>query len=443
MEATKARASWQCTANHSFFQEEGRRNMKVCPSSTTYKLESDEAPGNAANVSDHSNPAHMHLKCSSDLPPDMEWRLHLHPKFENQKDNICEQPNALGAEVNISTAASVNKSAKLSQDHQIMKYYDHNFAGQPRKVSATSAKTDQDIGMQELKALLSDDVQKTPKKDIGEFWYPDDHLHLEFNGVSELPKTLSSDFDSHWLGAEKAEPWWRTAREDELASFVAEKSRENIENCDLPRPRIKHFIKGLSAFHKNIGHGEMLASSLDWMGEMGLSSLANYDGGRHNHVCGDEKQSTVREMRLSLNYSGRLLSGNDDNDTANKNQAEPHTSGNGPSKAQLLEALCHSQTRAREAEKAAQAAYTEKEHIITLFFRQASQLFAYKQWLLLLQLENFCIRLKDKSQPFSTLFPATLPWVPEKGRQIKKGWQKAGKRKHSSPRLVVIVMIVL
>ncbi|KAK7292822.1 hypothetical protein RJT34_15676 [Clitoria ternatea] len=49
------------------------------------------------------------------------------------------------------------------------------------------------------------------------------------------------------------------------------------------------------------------------------------------------------------------------------------------SKAQLTEALCHSQTRAREAEEVAKQAYAEKEHIIGLFFIQASQLFAYKQ----------------------------------------------------------------
>lgn len=57
------------------------------------------------------------------------------------------------------------------------------------------------------------------------------------------------------------------------------------------------------------------------------------------------------------------------------------------SKAELLEALCHSQTRAREAEKAAEKANNEKEDMMTHFLKQASQLFAYKQWLHILQLE--------------------------------------------------------
>ncbi|CAH1414415.1 unnamed protein product [Lactuca virosa] len=57
------------------------------------------------------------------------------------------------------------------------------------------------------------------------------------------------------------------------------------------------------------------------------------------------------------------------------------------SKAELLEALCHSQTRAREAEKVAQKENNEKEDMINQFMKQASQLFAYKQWFRILQLE--------------------------------------------------------
>lgn len=64
-----------------------------------------------------------------------------------------------------------------------------------------------------------------------------------------------------------------------------------------------------------------------------------------------------------------------------------------------MEALCHSQTRAREAEERAKQAYAEKEHTIALFFIQASQLFAYKQWFELLQLENLLnTQIKNKAK---------------------------------------------
>ncbi|CAA0827196.1 Unknown protein [Striga hermonthica] len=42
---------------------------------------------------------------------------------------------------------------------------------------------------------------------------------------------------SAWVGAEgNNTPWWRTADTDKLASFVARRSLDCIENCDLPRP---------------------------------------------------------------------------------------------------------------------------------------------------------------------------------------------------------------
>lgn len=83
-----------------------------------------------------------------------------------------------------------------------------------------------------------------------------------------------------------------------------------------------------------------------------------------------------------------------------------------------MEALCRSQTRAREAEEVAKQAYAEKEHIIALFFKQASQLFAYKQWFRLLQLET--LHIQNKDQPISTLFTAALPWIPFEGRKPRK-----------------------
>ncbi|KAI4307092.1 hypothetical protein L6164_030316 [Bauhinia variegata] len=102
-------------------------------------------------------------------------------------------------------------------------------------------------------------------------------------------------------------------------------------------------------------------------------------------------------------------------------------SKNNNTTSELLEALCHSQTRAREAEKAAQQAYNEKEHILGLFFRQASQLFAYKQWLQLLQLENLCLQLRNKNQPLLNLLPAV-----HRGKQPNKNHCRAANRKKNS-----------
>ena len=75
-----------------------------------------------------------------------------------------------------------------------------------------------------------------------------------------------------------------------------------------------------------------------------------------------------------------FLCSNDDLNTTNTSMSETEPGLESElSKAQLLEALCYSQTRAREAKKAAQEAYNEKEHIVNLFRKQAAYLFVYKQ----------------------------------------------------------------
>lgn len=98
-----------------------------------------------------------------------------------------------------------------------------------------------------------------------------------------------------------------------------------------------------------------------------------------------------------------------------------HAPDDNASKAQLLEALRHSQTRAREAEKVAKEACGEKEHVVKLVFRQASQLFAYKQWLRLVQLENMYFQFKNnKSVSASTVFPVMSPWTTPTSRKMRK-----------------------
>lgn len=101
-------------------------------------------------------------------------------------------------------------------------------------------------------------------------------------------------------------------------------------------------------------------------------------------------------------------------------------------RAKLLDALRHSQTRAREAEIAAKKAYDEKDHVIKLLIRQASHLFAYKQWLKMLQLENICLQLRLKEHQIATMFPE-LPWMTVKekvapGQERNDGTRKKGRR---------------
>ncbi|EYU32264.1 hypothetical protein ABFS82_02G176500 [Erythranthe guttata] len=195
-------------------------------------------------------------------------------------------------------------------------------------------------------------------------------------GVSKNGNEVYFNAESSWIGSERNRPWWRTADTDELASFVAQRSIGCIENCDLPRPQNTRIKKN--------------------------------DG--------------ISCQKL-MSAEGQLVSDTDKRLRDMKTDERMHTSENDMSMAQLMEALRHSQTRAREAETAAKQACALKDDVIKLIFRQASQLFAYKQWLRLLQLENMYQQLvndKRKTQTVSVVFPIMLPSKPRSTRKRAK-----------------------
>ncbi|GJU22493.1 hypothetical protein Tco_1155835 [Tanacetum coccineum] len=103
------------------------------------------------------------------------------------------------------------------------------------------------------------------------------------------------------------------------------------------------------------------------------------------------------------------------------------------SKSKILEALCHSQTRARKAENAAKEALEEKEHILKLLFRQASQLLAYRQWIYLLQLENVCYQIKNKKS--DPMIPPVFPFGSSKNGKLHKNMKKVAPTKGKRTRI--------
>lgn len=79
----------------------------------------------------------------------------------------------------------------------------------------------------------------------------------------------------------------------------------------------------------------------------------------------------------------------------------------------LGQALCHSQTRAREAEKAmrtvelaakqaAEEAIQERQYLVHMFFKEASLSLTYRQWVSFLEAENFRLRIYARSQALWT-----------------------------------------
>nr|GMD02340.1 GH family 25 lysozyme 3 precursor [Ipomoea batatas] len=164
------------------------------------------------------------------------------------------------------------------------------------------------------------------------------------------------------------------------------------------------------------------------MEEKSVMDATNYNSG-HGHLVNRLKAQCPSSLDgFSPQGLSQLLS-DSGADTETLQPTESEGEGFGElSRSELLEALCHSQTRAREAEKLAQQACDEKEHVINLFFKQASYLFAYRQWLQILQLETLCLQFRNKDHGPS----------PFKVKRLRKGQghrRPSPRRKQGIPRI--------
>uniref|UniRef100_A0A6N2LDU8 Uncharacterized protein n=1 Tax=Salix viminalis TaxID=40686 RepID=A0A6N2LDU8_SALVM len=439
MAAAEARAVWQRTANRCFVQEDAKRAPKLacCQSSSSSSKQLDGGPTSSADLPDQSSADFMPAKRNPSYynpRPETSWWLQLQPSYGYQKSLTREQLNALETELESMGGNIVDSPSKkeiCQQDDTDTMFLDGSKNSESSldscsMIAADFMKKDCDVKRQELKALYEKDFQefnelkdarKNPKL-----------MEMDLTGYPESKKDNEYGFDSEssWIGSEKNMPWWRTTDKDDLASLVAQKSLDYIGNCDLPPPQKFHIRKYPFAHSGSFHHDNAPASSMDWKAQIGCISSAT------GRVQGCPKsEGILGKQRAST--EGQSLSGSDkacSHATTNKEAAEiGQVSESDPSKAQLLEALRHSQTRAREAEQVAKQACAEKEHIVKLFFKQASQLFAYKQWFQLQQLETLYYQMKNSDQPISNIFPAVLPWIPRKGRKLRKSGQKSSKGK--------------
>ncbi|XP_052194704.1 uncharacterized protein LOC127802740 [Diospyros lotus] len=430
MAAAEARVAWQRTANRCFVQEDAKRAPKLasCPSTSSTSKQVDA--GSADTTDGHGNPnlgfmPHKWNHCYSNQPPESRWWLQLQHNYGYQKTSTHEQSNILEAEME-GSRADVSKPIYEAEEIIAKDGPDRNMNDEPSfgtyyGTSAVCMKKDSAVEKQDLKNLCSRSAQELLKSINMEESY--ELLELDPLGcsVSKQANEFSFDSDSPWIGSGKTVPWWRVADRDELASLVAQRSVNLIENCDLPQPQKTH-VK--TDPYSNLGHFDrngIFPPSKDLKAQASvLSSPTVNRQGCSTLGSAYRKQWASSEEQIK-------------DDPTCKGVAETHLDAT-PSKAELLEALRHSQTRAREAEMAAKQAHAEKEHILKLFFRQASHLFAYKQWFQLLQLENLYIQLKNNNQPISTLFPAVLPWTIHKTKKLQKSWHKTAKSKRGKRR---------
>ncbi|XP_051145285.1 uncharacterized protein LOC127261122 [Andrographis paniculata] len=404
MALAEARAAWQRTANRCLVQEDAKRAPKLacCSSSpipvTQAETGSTDAPSGLEIPSVGSLPFDRNSSCSN-LSPSSKWWLRMPPNYGYTKGMADDHFTSLERNVrtcNIQESPrDTTRSGDDSRHSDLISHFESPLDSQSRN-SLTCEKKDFSVKDDKLGAFCKWNCQEhlklNAKEDIGVL--SEECFHSE---VSKYSSDLYFDSESSWIGGVKNTPWWRTADAEELALLVARRSLDHIENCDLPRPQKTH-SKNLSMNMCCPIHDEKYAAS--------PGQKPNTHDSRTNQFKPGNPTAKWSCEKLRMSVGDQSVSGTDKalrSSAAHKRMAEMPAMEDDTGKAQLLEALRHSQTRAREAEQVAKQASTEKEHIIKLVLRQASQLFAYKQWIQLLQLENMYIQFENsKSQAAST-----------------------------------------
>ncbi|KAJ6830682.1 uncharacterized protein M6B38_330455 [Iris pallida] len=430
MAAAEARTAWQRTANRHLVQEDAKRAPKLacCPSSTQH---CDANGGNAANGQDHSAAKFVPLNwnpMNSNLPPDTKWWLQLQPNFGSQKDFTCEQPNT---GENEHGEASMESSAPTPKQGSLYHKKSDSSVEPPWMVSTAFMKSDSDAVVEGMKTATNISQQPLKRKgDMDEYffnneqlmdWKPRDRL------INNKTEKFRPDMGTPWMGGKKCEPWWHISDTDEFSMLVAQKSLEHVENCDLPMPtQTMHVSKDPLGYLDRLDGNSWFSPSAG--SKLSTSMCNTMDCPQHSSFGSmDEKYRLSSEVAHLPHDTNKLHSdGRTFGASTAKDVEENVNPESNRSRSQLLEALCHSQTRARKAEMAAQRACDEKEDIIKILFQQASHLFAYKQWLHMLQLESLCLQLRIKDHKLSKLFP-TLPWMPPKKDATERKGKQQGK----------------
>lgn len=213
----------------------------------------------------------------------------------------------------------------------------------------------------------------------------------------------------------KAGSSWRTADKETLVGLVAQRTSEKLENCDLPTPRsgfkCKTSLDNLDMLEdtpldvsKSLDR-KLLASvfqddgKVSCLKDLGLQTSTIH--GRLEPTLTIIPSTTTRPINIYLgpNTPAHTHLSKSYSSVDHKNTS---WSGNGQGTSSLsskgglspiAEALCHSQTRAREAEQKVDEATKECKRLSNLYSREASLSLMYRYWVTSLQAENTWLKM--------------------------------------------------
>ncbi|XP_057999167.1 uncharacterized protein LOC131177991 [Hevea brasiliensis] len=200
-----------------------------------------------------------------------------------------------------------------------------------------------------------------------------------------------------------------------LVMGTKKKSLDYIGNCDLLPPQKVHVRRYPYGHPRFFDHDDTIPSSLDWKAQ---------NGGIHMAILVLKPLMEDKELQLEGTY--KMMYDSIQQKLENFLRAIYQKL----SSWKQFFVLKH---ESRKLRRNAKQAFVEKEHINKLFLSQNSQLFAYKEWFEMLQLEILYYQVKNGEKPISTLFLVVLPRIPLKGRNLQKSWQKFTRGKHGRP----------
>ncbi|XP_024365845.1 uncharacterized protein [Physcomitrium patens] len=222
-----------------------------------------------------------------------------------------------------------------------------------------------------------------------------------------LPTPISASTNTRSPNAGSS---WRTSDKEALAVFVAQKSLEMVENCDLPTPRSGFKFKasldgwevleeGPHDISKSLDR-DLLSSvfqggKLSYPEDLGMQASSRMYSKSESHAT-PFLLATGEHLNISNAPAQELISKNYSADNRNTScSGGGGVVGSSSSKhtCPLVEALCHSQTRAREAELKVEQTKREYRKLSQLFFREASLSLTYRHWIASLQAENAWLKV--------------------------------------------------
>lgn len=273
MAAAEARVIWQRTANRCFMQEDAKRAPKLayCQSSNSGSKQVDA--GTTIPEDGRDPPVSGFIPFNREpsldnLPSNTRWWLQLQPSYVFLKGLSCEEVNALETECEIlksgpgSCRSKSNEEASVRIDGDGTKI-DEVLHGPTADHFSTGVNKCIDETQEDARTLSSDGFKGVKSGNIMSSYEFVESENFDSSSSKQL-NDLQFEANSPLIGSGKSVPWWRATDKDDIATLVAKKSLDHVENCDLPPPKRMHFTRHPYSHLRCLDTQNVLEPTIGW-----------------------------------------------------------------------------------------------------------------------------------------------------------------------------------